>query len=67
MRFNGEAYDKLYPREQDDAEQIETAVEGFTPTATENSEKAVENSEKAVETAEGGENADGSDSADASE
>lgn len=60
MRFNGEAYDKLYPREHDDAEQIETAVEGFTPTATENSEKA-------VETEEGGENADGSDSADASE
>lgn len=34
MRFNSEAYDKLYPR-QKEKENIETAVETFTPTADE--------------------------------
>ena len=33
MRFKYDSYSKLYPREEIQApEQIETAVEGFTPT-----------------------------------
>lgn len=31
MRFNSDAYDKLYPRKED-VEVIETPVETFTPT-----------------------------------
>ena len=33
MRFSTESYDKLFPRMEAAPEQIETAVEGFTPTA----------------------------------
>ena len=45
MRFNNEAYEKLYPRKQA-AKKVETAVEGFTPSV-----KEVEKSEeKMVET-----------------
>ena len=43
MRFNSEAYEKLYPRQQKQAT-VETAVDGFTPSV-----KEVEN-EKVVET-----------------
>ena len=41
MRFNNEAYEKLYPRKQA-VKKVETAVEGFTPSAEE-----VEKSEQA--------------------
>ena len=42
MKFNSEAYAKLYPR-QKPVNQVETAVEGFTPSAKEvNDEKVVE-------------------------
>ena len=45
MRFNNEAYEKLYPRPQA-VKKVETAVEGFTPSV-----KEVEKSEeKMVET-----------------
>lgn len=32
MRFMYDSYDKIFPREEAAPEQIETAVEGFTPT-----------------------------------
>lgn len=35
MRFDSEAYDKLFPREADNGTEIESAVETFTPTADE--------------------------------
>ena len=35
MRFDSEAYDKLFPREADNGTKIESAVETFTPTADE--------------------------------
>lgn len=35
MRFDSEAYDKLFPREADNETEIESAVETFTPTADE--------------------------------
>ena len=42
MKFNSEAYEKLYPRQKPE-KQVETAVEGFTPSAKEvNDEKVVE-------------------------
>ena len=48
MRFNGEAYGKLFPHvEKDDA--VETAVETFTPTADEATETAGENVETLTE------------------
>lgn len=31
-RFNSSAYDKLFPREPEPAQPVETAVETFTPT-----------------------------------
>lgn len=37
MRFNSEAYDKLYPRKPK-KETVETAVETFTPTTDEQEE-----------------------------
>lgn len=54
MRFSGDAYEKLYPR-QEEVETVETAVETFKPTEEEQS--AVENAEtqetvEAQETAE---------------
>lgn len=35
MRFDSEAYDKLYPRNAGNETEIESAVETFTPTADE--------------------------------
>ena len=35
MRFDSEAYDKLFPREANNETEIESAVETFTPTADE--------------------------------
>ena len=32
MRFDYNSYEKLYPRQTETPEHIETAVEGFTPT-----------------------------------
>lgn len=43
MRFNSEAYDKLFPRQKDPAPAVETPVETFRPS--QNSGKA----EKPVE------------------
>lgn len=31
-RFNYAAYDKLFPRQPEPAPEVETAVQGFTPT-----------------------------------
>ena len=31
-RFNFDAYDKLFPRQPEPAPEVETAVQGFTPT-----------------------------------
>ena len=45
MRFNSEVYDKLYPR-QKEKENIETAVETFTPTAD---EQEVDDDDETVE------------------
>lgn len=48
MRFNGDAYAKLFPHiEKDDA--VETAIETFTPTADEATETAGENVETPTE------------------
>ena len=41
MRFNTEAYDKLYPRPEK-AKKVETAVEGFTPSAESEKEEKPE-------------------------
>ena len=42
MKFNSDAYAKLYPR-QKPVKQVETAVEGFTPSTKEvDDEKVVE-------------------------
>lgn len=38
MRFSGDAYDKLFPRETHKQETIETAVETFKPTEQESNE-----------------------------
>ena len=61
MRFNAKAYEKLYPRKPKTVE-VETAVEGFTPSKKEvQSEKVVE-TESAVESEveNGGDGADSS-------
>lgn len=42
MRFDSEAYDKLYPRNVGNETEIESAVETFTPTADE--QKSAEDS-----------------------
>ena len=49
MRFNSEAYNKLYPRKKD-KEFIESAVETFTPTIDEvdNVENNVDNVENNI-------------------
>lgn len=44
MRFNIEAYERLYPRPKT-VKEVETAVEGFTPSVKE------DQNEKVVETA----------------
>lgn len=38
MRFSGDAYDKLFPRETQKQETVETAVETFKPTELESNE-----------------------------
>lgn len=38
MRFSGNAYDKLFPRETQKQETVETAVETFKPTEQESNE-----------------------------
>ena len=38
MRFSGDAYDKLFPRETQKPETVETAVETFKPTEQESNE-----------------------------
>ena len=38
MRFSGDAYDKLFPRETQKQETVETAVETFKPTEQESNE-----------------------------
>ena len=60
MRFNGEAYNKLFPHTEKD-EAVETAVETFTPTTDEATETAGENVETSTEETEvkaGNENGD---------
>lgn len=60
MKFNTEAYDKLYPRPEK-TKKVETAVEGFTPSAeTEKEEKPETVVETESEVEDGG---DGTDSA----
>lgn len=41
MRFNSEAYDKVYPR-QKEVEKVETVVETFTPTEDEQKKTSVD-------------------------
>ena len=48
MRFNGDAYAKLFPHIEKD-EAVETAVETFTPTSDEATETAGENVETPTE------------------
>lgn len=38
MRFSGDAYDKVFPRETQKQETVETAVETFKPTEQESNE-----------------------------
>lgn len=45
MRFNSEAYDKIFPREKP-VEQVETMAEKFTPTEDEQVEKKSETNEE---------------------
>lgn len=61
MRFDNEAYEKLYPR-QEKPKEVETAVEGFTPSAE--AEKPAEKTETVVEAE--SEVKDGGDGADSS-
>lgn len=63
MRFNSEAYEKLYPRQQKPVE-VETAVEGFTPTVKEVENEKVVDADTAVESEvkNGGDGADSSGS-----
>lgn len=51
MRFDSEAYDKLFPREVDNETEIESAVETFTPTADEQkqADDSADNTSKEVE------------------
>lgn len=62
MKFNSDAYDKLYPRPAK-VEKVETAVEGFTPSVTEKDTGELKK-ETAVEVE--SEVADGGDGADRS-
>lgn len=58
MRFDSEAYDKLYPRNAGNETEIESAVETFTPTADE--QKSADDS--ADSTSKEGDNGAGADS-----
>ena len=57
MRFNDSAYNKLYPREQP-AEDVETAVESFTPTKDETESQQADTMQQAEPQQEGVENGD---------
>lgn len=39
MRFDGDAYNKLYPRNEDGIQKVESAVETFKPTEEEQKEE----------------------------
>lgn len=41
MRFNSQAYDKVFPR-QTEVEQVESSVETFKPSETEQNEQVVD-------------------------
>lgn len=54
MRFNSQAYDKVFPRQTEVHEQVETAVETFRPSEEDDTkvyepEKTVEELEDTVE------------------
>jgi len=62
MKFNSEAYDKLYPRPVKETK-VETAVEGFTPSAKKDEESTAETVvETETEVENGGDGADSSTS-----
>lgn len=61
MRFDSEAYDKLYPRPVKETK-VETAVEGFTPSAKKDEEPTPETVVETTET----EVEDGGDGTDSS-
>ena len=59
MRFDSVSYDKLFPREKDEEETIESVVPTYNPTTEklENKEEKVEEKEEKVEEKEETENA----------
>ena len=59
MRFDSVSYDKLFPREKDEEETIESVVPTYKPTTEklENKEEKVEEKEEKVEEKEETENA----------
>ena len=59
MKFNTEAYDKLYPRPEK-TKKVETAVDGFTPSAESEKEEKPETVVEAESEVENG--GDGTDS-----
>ncbi len=62
MRFDSEAYDKLYPRPVKETK-VETAVEGFTPSAKKDEETTPETVvETETEVENGGDGTDSSTS-----
>ena len=63
MRFDAKAYEKLYPRQTKPSE-VETAVEGFTPSVKEVEDEKVVETAPAVESEveNGGDGADSSGS-----
>lgn len=48
MKFNSEAYDKVFPRPEP-VQEVETAVEGFTPSVKEVKNEKVVESDSPVE------------------
>ena len=49
MRFNSKAYDKVFPRQTEVHEQVETAVETFRPSEEPEEDVSVSETEKVVE------------------
>lgn len=49
MRFNSKAYDKVFPRQTEVHEQVETAVETFRPSEEPEEDVSVPEPEKVVE------------------
>ena len=49
MRFNSKAYDKVFPRQTEVHEQVETAVETFRPSEEPEEDVSVLEPEKVVE------------------